>query len=363
MHRPLRAVAHRPAACRQCPHRAAELAVRAQARAASSCCASTTPTSTRSDQEFEDAIDRRPGLAGPDAMTSSPASPTACRRYQRRRREAEGGGPALSLLRDRSRTGAPARKRQLAARKPPVYDRAALALTRGTARELEAEGRKPHWRFKLSRKQSRAGTIWCAAPVEIDTATMSDPVLVREDGAFSTPAVGGRRYRLRHQPCHARRGSCHQHRARRSRSSRRWARRCRTSRISRCWSARAARRCPSALGSLSLRALREDGIEPMALASYLAKIGTSDPVEPRLSLDELAAEFDFAKIGRAPAHFDPAELTALNAKTAARHALRRGGAAPGRAGRRRRGVLGRGAAQSHAPGRCRRSGAPGRRAR
>ena len=58
------------------------------------------------------------------------------------------------------------------------------------------------------------------------------------------------------------------------------------------------------LGSLSLAALREDGIEPLAVASYLAKIGTSDPVEPRLSLDELAAEFDFAKIGRAPAHFD-----------------------------------------------------------
>ncbi len=51
------------------------------------------------------------------------------------------------------------------------------------------------------------------------------------------------------------------------------------------------------------------------MAAYLAKIGTSDPVEPRLTLGELASEFDFAKIGRAPAHFVPEELAALNAKT------------------------------------------------
>jgi glutamyl-tRNA synthetase len=56
-------------------------------------------------------------------------------------------------------------------------------------------------------------------------------------------------------------------------------------------------------------------MEPMAVAAYLAKIGTSDAIEPRLSLDELALEFDFAKIGRAPAHFDPEELAALNART------------------------------------------------
>jgi glutamyl-tRNA synthetase len=68
------------------------------------------------------------------------------------------------------------------------------------------------------------------------------------------------------------------------------------------------------LGSLSLRSLREDGIEPLALASYLAKTGTSDPVELKPSLEVLAAESDFSKIGRAPAHFDPAELANLNAK-------------------------------------------------
>ena len=69
------------------------------------------------------------------------------------------------------------------------------------------------------------------------------------------------------------------------------------------------------LGSLSLQQLREDGFDPLAVAAYLAKIGTSDTVEPRLSLADLAADFDFGKIGRAPAHFDSEELAALNAKT------------------------------------------------
>jgi glutamyl-tRNA synthetase len=69
------------------------------------------------------------------------------------------------------------------------------------------------------------------------------------------------------------------------------------------------------LGSLSLQSMRGDGMESQAVAAYLAKIGTSDPVEPRLSLDALTREFDFAKIARAPAHFDPQELAALNAKT------------------------------------------------
>jgi glutamyl-tRNA synthetase len=67
------------------------------------------------------------------------------------------------------------------------------------------------------------------------------------------------------------------------------------------------------LGSLSAEQLREEGCEPMAVLSLLAKLGTSDPVEIRGSLAELAKEFSFSKIGRAPARFDEAELENLNA--------------------------------------------------
>jgi glutamyl-tRNA synthetase len=68
------------------------------------------------------------------------------------------------------------------------------------------------------------------------------------------------------------------------------------------------------LGSYGAEHLREEGVEPMALLSLLARIGTSEPVEALASLDELAGTFDFAHFGRAPAHFDPHDVELLNAK-------------------------------------------------
>jgi glutamyl-tRNA synthetase len=68
------------------------------------------------------------------------------------------------------------------------------------------------------------------------------------------------------------------------------------------------------LGSYGAEHLREEGVEPMALLDVLARIGTSRPVEPIASLDELALEFDFATFGRAPAHFDPHEVELVNAR-------------------------------------------------
>jgi glutamyl-tRNA synthetase len=68
------------------------------------------------------------------------------------------------------------------------------------------------------------------------------------------------------------------------------------------------------LGSTGIDALREAGIEPLALLSLLARLGTSQPVEVRARLSELADGFDFATFGRAPAHFDLADVEQLNAK-------------------------------------------------
>ncbi|MEY4965353.1 MAG: Glutamate--tRNA ligase [Pseudomonadota bacterium] len=201
----------------------------------------------------------------------------------------------------------------LAARKlPPIYNRA--SLDPANAAKWEAEGRKPHWRFKLSR--SKVGwTDLVRGPVEIDTATMSDPVLVREDGAFlyTLPSVADD---IDMAISHVVRGEDHV---------------TNTAAQIEIFQALGAsipkfahfpllvgaggEALSKRLGSLSLEQLREDGMEPLAVAAYLAKIGTSDPVEPRQTLGELAAEFDFAKIGRAPAHFVPKELLALNAKT------------------------------------------------
>ncbi len=205
------------------------------------------------------------------------------------------------------------RKRQMAAHKPPVYDRAALALTAEDRARLEAQGRKPHWRFRLS----HAHVTWTdliRGPVDIDTSTLSDPVLIREDGSFlyTLPSVVDD---VDFAITHVIRGEDHV-----------------TNTAPQIEIFEALGAAPPAFahyalfgaaeggklskraGALALRALREDGIEPLALAAYLAKIGTSDAVEPRLSLGALAAEFAFEKFGRAMALFDTAELALLNGK-------------------------------------------------
>jgi glutamyl-tRNA synthetase len=205
------------------------------------------------------------------------------------------------------------RKRQIAAHKPPVYDRAALNFTAEDRAKLEGEGRRPHWRFKLSQSKVR----WhdhVHGDVEIDTAHLSDPVLIREDGRFlyTLPSVVDD---IDFAITHVVRGEDHV---------------TNTAVQIELFEALGApvpqfahfpllvgsggEALSKRLGSLSLKEIRDDGIEPLALACNLAKTGTSGSIELRSSLHELAHEFAFEKIGRAPAHFDPVELKSLNAK-------------------------------------------------
>lgn len=212
------------------------------------------------------------------------------------------------------------RKRKIAQARgrPPVYDRAALTLTEAQIAALIAEGRKPHWRFKLSGARAQ----WVdrvRGPQSIDTGSLSDPVLIREDGAFlyTLPSVvddldmaitdvvrgedhvtntgvqieiflalGGRAPGFAHFPLLV---------------------------------GAEGEALSKRLGSLSVESLREDAMEPIAICSHLAKLGTSDPVEARADLAILAQEFDWEKIGRAPARFDVEELARVNAQ--ALHAL------------------------------------------
>ncbi len=211
------------------------------------------------------------------------------------------------------------RQRQIASGRPPVYDRAALKLTGEDRAKLETQGKHPHWRFKLSQSKVRWRDL-IRGEVEIDTAHLSDPVLIREDGRFlyTLPSVTDD---VDFQVTHIIRGEDHV---------------TNTAVQIEIFEALAATADKGAavpafahhplligaggealskrLGSLSLRLLREDGIEPMAANSYLAKTGTSDAVAPQAAMDELIAGFALEKIGRAPAHFDPAELSNLNAK-------------------------------------------------
>jgi glutamyl-tRNA synthetase len=206
------------------------------------------------------------------------------------------------------------RKRRIAQSRgrPPVYDRAALNLTADERKAFEAEGRKPHWRFKLSGARKEWVDL-VRGPQSIDTASLSDPVLVRADGAFlyTLPSVVDD---VDFAITHIVRGEDHV-----------------TNTGVQVDILEALGATPPAfghfpllvgadgealskrIGSLSVSELSADFYEPMAILSHLAKIGTSDPVEARTSIDQLAEEFSFEKIGRAPARFDPEELKRVNA--------------------------------------------------
>ncbi len=208
------------------------------------------------------------------------------------------------------------RKIQRAQGKPPVYDRAALSLTDDDKAKLDAEGRKPHWRFKLSGGRIE-WTDLVRGPSHIETNSVSDPILIRADGSYlyTLPSVVDD---LDSEVTHIIRGEDHVTNS--------------AAQIEIFEALGGKGSAPAMghmallvgadgdklskrLGSLSIEDLRDlDGFEPMAICSLLAKIGTSDAVDVRSALQQLADEFDFGKLSRTPARFDPEELKRLNAK-------------------------------------------------
>jgi len=205
------------------------------------------------------------------------------------------------------------RKIQLGRGRPPVYDRAALALSEADRARLEAEGRRPHWRFRLDHDAPIAWDDLIRGPQHLDPALLSDPVIRREDGSwlYMLPSVVDD---VEMGVTHVVRGEDHvtntalqlqmfealgapppafAHEALLTGSEGKLAKR---------------------LGSTGVAAMREAGIEPAALIAKLARIGTSLAVEPFAGTAPLIESFDFASFGRAPARFDMEELAALNAR-------------------------------------------------
>jgi glutamyl-tRNA synthetase len=205
------------------------------------------------------------------------------------------------------------RKRQLGRGLPPIYDRASLALSDEERRRLESEGRGPHWRFKLDLRQISWDDL-IRGPQHIDTATLSDPILVREDGSYlyTLPSVVDD---IDFAVTHVIRGEDHVvntavqieifgalagHAPQFAHHS--------------LLSDKEGKGLSKRLGSLSIGSMRESGIEPMALVSHAALLGTSQSIVPHHSMDSLIEGFDLHKLSRAPARFDEGELRALNAK-------------------------------------------------
>lgn len=205
------------------------------------------------------------------------------------------------------------RKKQLNMGKPPVYDRAALELSDAEKDALRAERGNGVWRFKLD----HARIEWpdgILGDISIDAASVSDPVLIRADGQvlYTIASVVDD---TEMGVTHVVRGSDHV-----------------TNTATQIQIIEALGNTPPSfahhslltgpqgealskrLGTLAVRDLRSQGVAPMALLSQLARLGSSDPIELRGSVDELVEGFDLSKFGSAPTKFDVADLFPLTGR-------------------------------------------------
>ncbi|MFN4141448.1 glutamate--tRNA ligase [Aestuariivirga sp.] len=205
------------------------------------------------------------------------------------------------------------RKRQLARGLPPVYDRAALKLTAEERQRLEASGQKPHWRFRLDGRTVEWHDL-IRGPQHIDTASLSDPVLVREDGSYlyTLPSVIDD---IDFGISHVIRGEDHVvNTAVQIEITEALGGRVPGYAHHSLLTGADGKGLSKRLGSLSIAAMRAGGLEPMAVVSLAALLGTSDNIHPCLGYEELVEGFGLDKLSRAPARFDEAELLHLNAK-------------------------------------------------
>ena len=195
---------------------------------------------------------------------------------------------------------------------PPVYDRAALALTEADHQRFEAEGRKPHWRFRLDAALPHEWDDLIRGPSRIDPASLSDPVIRRADGSwlYMLPSViddvdMGITHVVRGEDHVTNTGIQLQMFAAMGRPAPLFGHAALLTGADGALSKR--------LGSIGVAEFRDRGIEPIAVKALLARLGTSQPVEPVTSDQPLLESFDIRHLGRATARFDEAELERLNA--------------------------------------------------
>ena len=205
------------------------------------------------------------------------------------------------------------RKKQLNMGKPPVYDRAALDLSEAEKDRLRAERGGSHWRFRLDQERIE-WTDGILGDISIDAASVSDPVLIKESGqilyTFASvvddtemgvtdivrgadhvtntatqiqiiKALGGEVPSFAHHSL---------------------------------LTGPDGEKLSKRLGNLSLKDLRVQGIEPMAILSLMSRLGSSDPIELRSTVQEVVDGFDVSKFGAAPTKFDPADLEPMTAR-------------------------------------------------
>ena len=204
------------------------------------------------------------------------------------------------------------RKVQLGRGLPPIYDRAALALSHNDHAAKAVAGELPHWRFKLDHDTPIEWVDGIRGPQHFDPKQISDPVVRRADGSwlYMLPSVIDD---IDMGVTQVLRGEDHVSNTAAQLQMFTALRSTPPAFAHEALLVGAEGKLSKRLGSLGMAELREQGIEPEALVAMLARLGTSDPVDASLDAVALAASFDLARFGRAPARFDEAELTRLNA--------------------------------------------------
>ena len=205
------------------------------------------------------------------------------------------------------------RKAQLMAGRPPVYDRAGLNLGDAEKAKFEEMGRRPHYRFLLKHEEVSWQDL-VRGTVSYHMSSLSDPVLIREDGRviYTLASVVDD---CDHKVTTILRGEDHvtNSAAQIQLFEALGARPPEMGHLALLAGAE-GEGLSKRLGSLSIEQLRGEGILPAALASLLARIGTSEPVVAQASLEDIIAGFDIASFGRATAKFSTTELQQVNAR-------------------------------------------------
>ena len=205
------------------------------------------------------------------------------------------------------------RKKQLSSGKPPIYDRSALNLSDSDIADLKAKGRSPHYRFLLDHKDVNWNDL-VKGSSQYNMSNLSDPVIIREDGRviYTLASVVDD---IDFEVTDILRGEDHM-----------------TNSAAQIQLFEALESSPPNLGhlslltdisgaglskrmgSISLRDLKDEGFQPMAISSLLSKVGTSDAVEIFRDINQIISDFDISKFGKSKPKFDKNELRGLNSK-------------------------------------------------
>ena len=204
------------------------------------------------------------------------------------------------------------RKKQQNQGLPPVYDRSALKLDPEERNSLR-DKTESHWRFLLS-GETVAWEDEIAGEIKVRTSVVSDPILVKGNGQFLytlasviddadfgiTDVVRG----IDHLTNTAVQVEIFKnlssyipifghHSLIVDNSGENFSKRA---------------------GSLSIKSLKEAGIEPGAVISKLVSLGTGDGVDVNNNIDELGRKFELSKFGTAPVRFEKEALEVISRK-------------------------------------------------